>query len=148
MKLTSSAFWHKRIIPKKYTCDGENISPPLQITGIPEGAAELVLIVDDPDAPRPTPWVHWTLWNIPPDTKEIREGEAPRGATEGMTDFGAAGYGGPCPHQGEHRYYFRLYALDIALDLNAAATVAMLRKEIEGHVLDTAELIGRYSRSS
>lgn len=145
MKITSSAFQHNQTIPAKYTCDGENISPPLTISEVPEGTQSLLLINDDPDAPAGT-WVHWTIWNIDPATAEIAENSVPQGAVEGITSFGSAGYGGPCPPSGEHRYFFKLYALDTTLDLDSKADKAQLEKVMEGHILAEGELIGLYSR--
>lgn len=145
MKIQSPAFEQNQPIPAKYTCDGENISPPLVISEVPEGTESLVLICDDPDAPAGT-WVHWTLWNIPPHTKEIPENSAPAGASEGTTSFGNTGYGGPCPPSGTHRYFFKLYALDKTLDLPPAASPEQLQEAMEGHILESAELVGLYQR--
>lgn len=145
MNLTSSAFQNNGIIPSKYTCDGENINPPLKIFGIPQNTQSLVLIVDDPDSPTGT-WVHWTVFNIDPKIQEISENSVPEGAVEGITDFGSIGYGGPCPHSGAHRYFFKLYALDAKLDLLAGSSKKEIEKAMEGHILDKAELIGLYSR--
>ena len=145
MKITSPVFGHNQKIPSKYTCDGENLSPPLEISGVPEGAKSMVLIMDDPDATHGL-WVHWVLWNISPDTKEIPENSVPAGAAEGMTSFGKPGYGGPCPPSGTHHYYFKLYALDTILDLNKSSEKQELESAIEGHVLGQAELVGLYSR--
>ena len=145
MKIESSAFKDNEFIPSKYTCDGVNISPPLRINEAPENAKSLVLIVDDPDAPIKT-WVHWTIWNIDPMTNEIAEGSYPKGAVEGMTDFGRTGYGGPCPPFGTHRYFLKLYALDGVLNLISSATVKDIEKEMHGHILDKAQLIGLYKR--
>ncbi len=145
MKISSPAFEANQTIPSKYTCDGENINPPLQIYDVPAGAKSLVLISDDPDAPMGT-WVHWTVWNILPETKEIGENSAPVGAVEGMTSFGNNGYGGPCPPSGTHRYFFKLYALDTILDLPQFAKAADVEKAMVGHILDKAELIGLYKR--
>ena len=145
MRLESSAFENNSFIPSKYTCDGENVNPPLKISGVPQKAKSLVLIVDDPDAPRGT-WVHWTVWNISSQTTEIAENSVPQGAVEGMTDFGKPGYGGPCPPSGTHRYFFKIYALDTNLNLGSSAQVRDLKKAIENHILDKAELIGLYSR--
>ena len=144
MKIESSAFAHEGDIPSKYTCDGENVSPPLSISDVPKEAVSLALISDDPDAPGGN-WVHWTVWNIDPAMGEIKEGEAPEGV-EGMTSFGTNGYGGPCPPSGSHRYFFKLYALDTRLDLNSEADVGELENAIEGHVMEQAELLGRYTR--
>ncbi|MBI4021803.1 MAG: YbhB/YbcL family Raf kinase inhibitor-like protein [Candidatus Andersenbacteria bacterium] len=145
MKLTSSAWQENGIIPTKYTCDGDDVSPPLTITGVPAGAQSLAMIVDDPDAPAGD-WVHWTAWNIPPSINEISEGSTPAGAVEGATDFGKPGYGGPCPPSGEHRYQFKLYALDGTLDLPASAGKAEVEQAMAGHILGQALLVGRYSR--
>ncbi|MCX6765658.1 MAG: YbhB/YbcL family Raf kinase inhibitor-like protein, partial [Candidatus Moranbacteria bacterium] len=133
MKLSSPAFENNQYIPSDYTCDGKNISPPLIISDASPVAKSLVLIVDDPDAPRGD-WVHWTIWNVKPDTREIAENSVPEGAIEGMTDFGRPGYGGPCPPRvderqrveagppsGVHRYQFKLYALDVVLDLSSTS---------------------------
>jgi len=145
MKILSPAFEANQTIPPKYTCDGENINPPLQIYDVPAGAKSLVLIFDDPDAPMGT-WVHWTIWNIPPETKEIGKNSAPIGVVEGMTSFGKKGYGGPCPPSGTHRYFFKLYALDKALDLPPSAKASDIEKAMTGHILDKTELIGLYQR--
>lgn len=144
MNLSSPAFQNNGKIPVKYTCDGENINPPLIISDIPNKTKSLVLIVDDPDAPMGT-WLHWTVFNIDPKTKEISENSIPSGALEGITDFGSIGYGGPCPPSGTHRYFFKLYALDIKLDLSSGVSKEEIEKAIEGHILDKAELIGLYS---
>jgi len=146
MFISSPAFKHNGLIPKKYTCDGGDINPPLYISGVPASATKsLALIVDDPDAPVGT-WVHWTLWNITPQTAEIPENSAPLGAFEGTTDFGRPGYGGPCPPSGTHRYFFKLYALDILLTLPSTARKADVEKAMQGHIMDKAELIGLYKR--
>lgn len=146
MKITSSAFEAYQLIPAKYTCDGEDINPPLTIEGIPAKAKSLALIMDDPDSPSKV-WVHWLVWNINPQTKEIEENSVPSGAILGMTDFGRPGYGGPCPGSGTHRYSFRVYALDNVLDLEQGAGKSALEKTITGHILAQAELIGRYGRT-
>ncbi len=145
MKLESPIFENNGNIPSKYTCDGGNVNPPLEIREVPENAKSLVLIVDDPDAPMGT-WVHWTVWNISPKTTEISENSVPEGAVEGITDFGKPGYGGPCPPSGTHRYFFKLYALNTTLDLDSSAKAKDIEKAMEGHILDKAELIGLYSR--
>ncbi|MBI4463904.1 MAG: YbhB/YbcL family Raf kinase inhibitor-like protein [Acidobacteria bacterium] len=145
MKLSSPAFQHNQRIPAKYTCDGQDINPPLQIAEAPEGAQSLALIMDDPDAPRGT-WVHWTVWNTDPKTSEIAENSVPRGAAQGMTDFRRPGYGGPCPPSGTHRYFFKLYALDTKLNLPAKTDKKALEKAMEGHTLERVELVGLYSR--
>ncbi len=145
MRIQSIAFGQNGKIPEKYTCDGENINPPLAFSGVPKNAQSLVLIMDDPDAPNGL-WVHWLLWNISVKTKNIGEGETPKEAALGTTSFGAAQYGGPCPPDGEHRYFFKLYALDIALELPKETTKEGLEEAMTGHVLDKSELVGYYSR--
>ncbi len=147
MKITSSTFAHNNQIPSKYTCDGNNFSPPLQFSEVPGQAKSLALICDDPDAPGKT-WVHWTAWNIDPKTTEIGEGKVPQGATQGLTDFGEVGYGGPCPPSGTHRYFFKLYALDTTLDIPYEARKEDLEKTMEGHIIEQADLVGTYSRGN
>lgn len=146
MKFLSPAFKHNEYLPSKYTCDGDNLNPPLSIDKVPENAQSLVLIVDDPDAPRGT-WLHWTCWNIDPKTTQIPENSVPQGAVEGMTDSGATGYSGPCPPSGTHRYFFKLYALDRKLDLPHGAPLNELLKVIDNHIIEKVEFIGLYSRS-
>ena len=145
MQLKSPAFSQNGVVPAKYTCDGQNISPPLQIAEVPERAKSLVLICDDPDAPGTT-WTHWTVWNIDPTTTEIVEGKTSAGSTQGVTDFGEVGYGGPCPPSGEHRYFFKLYALDTDLALSYHAKKEDIEKAMAGHVIDQTQLVGVYSR--
>jgi hypothetical protein len=145
LQLVSSAFKHNEYIPKKFTCDGEDINPPLLIDNIPSGAKSLALIVDDPDAPIGT-WVHWVVWNIDPNTREIKENSVPKGTQQGMNDFRKHGYGGPCPPSGTHRYFFKLYALDNMLDLGANAKKSDLEKVMKGHILEKTEIIGLYKR--
>jgi len=145
MKITSSAFEHNQLMPQKFTCDGDDVNPPLQFSDVPEGTKSLTLVVDDPDAPVGL-WVHWTVWNIKSDTTEIVENSVPSGGVEGVTSFGNVGYGGPCPPSGEHRYFFKLYALDTELDLSTESDKEDLEEAIVGHVLDKAELIGLYKR--
>ena len=147
MTLSSPAFAHNQTIPSKFTCDGADVSPPLEISDVPAAAKSLVLIVDDPDAPRGD-WVHWTLWNIDPKTTQIEENSVPSGATQGVTDFGQPGWGGPCPPNGNHRYFFKLYALDTTLDLKPSARKSLLEEALTGHILDQSELIGPYQRPS
>ena len=147
MELTSTAFKHGGKIPSKYTCEGENISPPLKIEDAPLDIKSLVLIMDDPDAVKPTGkiWVHWVVFNIPPETEEILEGEQPKGiAGEGTR--GELEYRGPCPPDGEHRYFFKLYALDEELSLKEGATKEDVEEAMEGHILEEAELIGKYKK--
>lgn len=146
MRIQSPEFEMNGVIPGRFTCDGENISPRLLILGVPEEAVSLVLVVDDPDAPVGT-WVHWLVWNIPPRTAEIAEGTVPAGAVEGVTSFGKAGYGGPCPPSGQHRYFFKLYALDQQLPIGAGSGSDDLEAAMNGHVLDKAGLVGVYSRA-
>jgi len=146
MIIESPSFKNNEMIPAKFTCDAENINPALIFSSIPSAAISLVLIVDDPDAPGGT-WVHWTIWNIDPGTAEIAENSITGGSMEGNTNFGIPGYGGPCPPSGTHRYFFKLYALDITLELDASATAAVIEDAMQGHVLDSAELIGLYERS-
>lgn len=145
MKLTSSAFNNNQPIPSKYTCDGENVNPPLTILDVPSGTKNLALTVDDPDAPMGT-WVHWILWNIDPKTSEIAENSVPAGSIQGMTNFGKPGYGGPCPPSGTHRYFFKLYALDTILSTLSSSKKEDLEKAFAEHVLDKTELIGLYNR--
>lgn len=149
MQLRSPAFGHEEVIPSKYTCDGDNISPPLAIDDIPEGTVSLVLIVEDPDVPKSVRedgmWNHWVLFNIPPDTSRIGEGDAPEGVA-GITTSNRLTYGGPCPPDGEHRYLFRVYALDTTIDLPEGATKLEVLAAIEGHVIESTTLMGRYRR--
>lgn len=152
--LTSSAFHHHGEIPRPYTCDGEDRSPPLVWSGVPANAKSLALIVDDPDAPDPAAprmvWVHWVLYNLPPDVAGLPEGVVPRdlpeGARQGVNDWKRVGYGGPCPPIGRHRYFHKLYALDTVLPDLGAPTKAKLSKAMQGHILAEAELIGTYQR--
>lgn len=144
MYLTSSAFSSQARIPTRYTCDGEDLSPPLTIDGIPEGTAALVLIVDDPDAPQDV-WDHWVAYDIPPEAV-IPEG-VPNLGTGGRNSWGRTGYGGPCPPPGgSHRYIFSVYAIDTTLGLCEGVDKGAVLNAIQGHILDEAELIGRYSR--
>ena len=144
MKITSSAFQQGANIPPKFSCDGPNTSPPLQIADIPTEAKSVVLIVDDPDAPGGL-FTHWAVWNISPQTSTIAEGSTPKGV-QGTNDFGKSGYGGPCPPSGMHRYYFKIFALDRELDLPFGAKRSQLEAAMKGHVIAQGELIGRYSR--
>ncbi len=149
MKLTSSAFEHEGKIPSDYTCDGENRNPPLTISEVPPGTQSLVLIMDDPDVPKHLRedgmWDHWVVFNMPPDLREIKEGEEPRG-THGIGTGGNTEYFGPCPPDREHRYFFKLYALDTKLDLEEKATKLQVERAMEDHILDQSELMGRYAR--
>ena len=144
MKITSSAFQEGGNIPSKFTCDGLDTSPPLQISGIPSDAKSLVLIADDPDAPGGL-FTHWVVWNIPPQTNSIGEGSAPKGV-HGANDFGKSGYGGPCPPSGTHRYSFKVFALDRELELPSGAKRSQVDATMKGHVIAQGELVGRYAR--
>jgi Raf kinase inhibitor-like YbhB/YbcL family protein len=150
MTLTSSAFTHGAMIPKEYTCDGKDISPPLRWSEPPEKTQSFALIMDDPDAPMGT-WVHWVIYNIPATARGLSEGipkdaDLPDGSRQGRNSWRRVGYGGPCPPSGTHRYFFKLYALDTVLSFAAGATKEELLKAMEGHILAQAELMGRYSR--
>lgn len=150
IKIKSLAFVPGGKIPGKYTCDGMDISPPLSWTSGPEGTKTFSLICDDPDAPMGT-WVHWVLFNLSADITEFRENVPPEkelenGAKQGMNDFRKIGYGGPCPPGGTHRYFFKFYALDTEINLEAGATKAELLAAMEGHILAEGQLIGRYER--
>ncbi len=150
-ELKSSAFSAGEEIPKKFTCEGPDVSPALSWGEAPPGTQSFGLIMDDPDAPVGT-WVHWVIYNLPPDARELSENlakdkELPNGARQGTNDFKKFGYGGPCPPPGPaHRYFFKLYALDTKLDLKAGASKADLEKAMQGHILGQAELMGRYQR--
>jgi Raf kinase inhibitor-like YbhB/YbcL family protein len=143
MKITSPDFKHNELIPKQFTCEGEDASPCLVMERIPPQAKSLALIVDDPDAPMGT-WVHWVLYGMPP-LGRIEQGAIP--GRQGKNDFGRKNYGGPCPPSGTHRYFFKLYALDSALDLKEGLSKKELESAMEGHVLEKAELVGLYKRS-
>lgn len=143
LKVTSSAFQNDELIPAKYTCDGLNISPPLDIQFIPEEAACLALIADDPDAPRGT-WVHWVVWNMPV-THHIKEGEIH--GTEGLNDFKKNSYGGPCPPSGTHRYFFKIYALNSLLHLPSNTSKLQLEKAMSEYIIAFGEVVGLYKRN-
>lgn len=150
LTITSEAFKEGGMIPKQYTCDGTDISPPLEWSGVPEGTKSLALICDDPDAPVGT-WVHWVLYDLPPELRRLPTGVPPdktleKGGTQGINDFRRYGYGGPCPPGGTHRYYFKLYALDIALKQAPGLSKAKLLEAVKGHVLAEGELMGQYKR--
>ncbi len=145
MKISSPVFDSNGQIPKKYTCDGSDVNPPLTFENIPSEAKSLALIVDDPDAPRGT-WVHWVLWNIDPKVQGIRENTLPKGALQGVNDFRKHEYGGPCPPSGTHRYFFKIYALNTSLTLGANTTKADLEGAMKGHIIAQAEIIGLYKR--
>ncbi len=155
LTLTSDAFAHNGAIPKRYTCDDADISPPLRWNNVPEDAKSLVLIVDDPDAPDPAApkmtWVHWVLYNLPADATGLAEAIAcvdlPQGTKEGLNDWKRTGYGGPCPPIGRHRYFHKLYALDTVLPDLGTPTKAQLEELIKTHMLAQTELIGTYQRA-
>jgi Raf kinase inhibitor-like YbhB/YbcL family protein len=152
--LTSPAFTHNTGIPKRFTCDGDNLSPPLAWSGVPADAKGLALIIDDPDAPDPAApkmtWVHWVLYNIPVAVGGLPEGvsrlDLPSGTLEGQNDWQRTGYGGPCPPIGQHRYFFKLFVLDILLPDLHTPTKKQLEAAMAGHVIDKTELIGTYQR--
>jgi len=151
IKLTSTAFEEGDMIPKQYTCEGNDTSPPLAWTGVPDGAKSLALITNDPDAPAGD-WVHWIIFNIPPNVTELPESipaneTVPGGGTHGKNSWGRLGYGGPCPPSGTHRYVFKLYALDTELNLKIGATKKDVENAMKGHVLAEGQLMGKYKRS-
>ena len=154
MQLTSSAFADNGAIAPKYTCEGADVSPALAWSGVPGGTKTLALIVDDPDAPDPAApkmtWVHWVLYNLPPDAKGLGEGvlsaQLPAGTRQGRNDWGRTGYGGPCPPVGRHRYFHKLYALDAALPDLREPTKAQLEQAMKGHVLAQVQLVGTYQK--
>lgn len=154
LTITSSSFLHNGIIPARHTCEGSDISPALTWTNIPDGTKSLVLIVDDPDAPDPAApkmtWVHWVLYNLPPNINGLSEGveatKLPSGTLQGINDWLRTGYGGPCPPVGSHRYFHKIYALNTILPDVKNSTKAILEKTMQGHVIAQAELIGRYQR--
>ena len=145
MKITSSKFVNSGFIPVKYTCDGKDINPPLDIFAVPLKTESLVLLVEDPDAPHGN-WVHWVISDISPKISRIEEDSAPKGAVEGRTSFGRPGYGGPCPPAGTHHFIFRLYALDTKLHLSSVEGKEGVEKAMAGHILEQAELVGLYNR--
>ena len=152
MTIASAAFAHGQEIPSLHTCEGSDVSPPLSWHGVPEAAKSLALIVDDPDAPDPAApkmtWVHWVLYDIPPGAPGLAEGvqELPTGAVSGSNDWKRTGYGGPCPPIGRHRYFHKLYALDVVLPDRGAVTKAELVRAMEGHVLAEATLMGTFQK--
>lgn len=147
LQLSSEAFQANGPIPRKYTGEGEDLSPPLRWSGVPPGCKELALICDDPDAPRPTPWVHWVVYKIPPGVSGFAEGNAGP-APQGVNDFGRRGWGGPLPPRGHgtHRYRFKLYALREPLNVPAGLTRDQLLAEMKGKIIEQAELVGTYER--
>ncbi len=154
LTITSAAFGAGKEIPARFTCEGDDLSPPLVWSGVPAEAKSLALVVDDPDAPDPahprTTWVHWVLYGIPPSAtglaEAIRRDALPAGTREGLNDWKRTGYGGPCPPVGRHRYFFKLYALDTELPDLGAPTKAKLEAAMEGHVLARTELMGTYEK--
>ena len=155
LSLSSPVFTHNGPIPKLYTCQGKDISPSINWSGLPDGTKSLVLIVDDPDAPDPAApkrtWVHWVLYNIPPSASGLPEAVnatgLPTGTRQGRNDWDRTGYGGPCPPIGRHRYFHKLYALDIVLQDLDQPNKATVLEAIEGHVIESAELIGTYQKT-
>jgi Raf kinase inhibitor-like YbhB/YbcL family protein len=150
IQIKSPVFQDGTPIPEKYTCDGLDVSPPLEWTDVPEGTKTLAIVCDDPDAPMKT-WLHWIIFNIPGDVDRLPENVPPEkelenGAKQGMNDFHKIGYGGPCPPSGSHRCFFKIYALDTILDLPAGASKPQLMIAMEGHVLAQAHLMGTYTR--
>ena len=148
--ITSIIIGHEQPVPEYHTCDGDDLSPPLDWNNPPEGTQSFVLIMDDPDAPGGT-WVHWVLYNIPAETRSLKENistdaQLPDGSLHGTNSFGRLGYGGPCPPSGTHRYFFKIYALDTTLNLDEGSDKAQVLAAAEGHVLAEAELMGTYSR--
>jgi hypothetical protein len=151
LELKSPAFLHESKIPPQYTCEGKDVSPHLQWSGVPDGTKSFALISDDPDAPSKT-WVHWVIYNIPAESRELPQGfphdpVLPDGIRQGINDGGEIGYGGPCPPPGRpHRYYFKLYALDCMLEIEGTATKEKLLEAMKGHVLGETSLMGTYER--
>jgi len=154
LTISSTAFAHQEAIPKKHTCEGEDVSPDLHWEGVPANARSLALVVDDPDAPDPanprTTWVHWVLYNIPPAATGLPEAvkpeDLPAGTREGTNDWHRTGWGGPCPPVGRHRYFHKLFALDVVLDDLASPTKQALEVAMQGHVVARGELIGTYQK--
>jgi len=154
--LKSAAFTEGGVIPLKYTCEGDDIAPPLEWQGVPENTQSLVLIVDDPDAPDPEAprmtWVHWVVYNLPADVRGLPEGATvdilPVGTLQGMNDWHKQAYGGPCPPIGRHRYFHKLYALDTVLEDMQAPTKAQVEAAMQGHIIAQAELVGTYKKTA
>jgi Raf kinase inhibitor-like YbhB/YbcL family protein len=145
LAVTSPAFTDGGSIPVRYTCDGPDISPPLALAAIPSGTRSLALIVDDPDAPSGT-WVHWVMWNISADTRDIKEGQIPSGAMQGQNDWKRNSYNGPCPPSGTHRYLFKIFALDTTLDLPPSTTKTSLERAMHGHIIAQGLITGKFRR--
>lgn len=154
--LTSMAFGAGKVIPSAYTCDGDDVSPPLSWSNVPPLAKSLALVIEDPDAPNPVDpqrtWVHWILYNLPPQARSlppsVRPPDLPPGARQGLNDWKRIGYGGPCPPVGQHRYVHRLFALDVVLPDLGPVTRAELEQAMAGHIIDQTELIGLYQRKA
>jgi len=142
--VTSPAFENNKPIPKKYTADGADINPPIEVNAIPKNAKSLALVVDDPDAPLRT-WVHWIVWNIPPSKNKIGEGEIP--GIQGSNSWRKSSYGGPNPPLGTHRYFFKIYALNTELNLDPGSAKKDLEKVMENHIIAKGELVGLYKKS-
>jgi Raf kinase inhibitor-like YbhB/YbcL family protein len=155
LTITSTVFNHGGGIPSLYTCEGQDLSPPLEWQGVPQNTRSLVLIVDDPDAPDPKApkmtWVHWVLYNLPPKSAGLPEGttsvDLPSGTREGLNDWKRTGYGGPCPPIGRHRYFHKLYALDVVLEEMVRPDKAKIEAAMQGHIIAQAELMGTYKKS-
>jgi Raf kinase inhibitor-like YbhB/YbcL family protein len=155
LTLMTTAFSAGGEIPSRFTCEGEDIAPPLTWQGVPSNTRSLVLIVDDPDAPDPRAprmtWVHWVLYNLPPESQGLPEGATaaylPPGTREGVNDWNRSGYGGPCPPVGRHRYFHKLYALDVALPVMERPSSADIQKAMAGHIIEQADLVGTYEKS-
>ena len=147
MELKSSAFENEGNIPSKYTCEGENISPPLELSGVPNGTKSLVIIMDDPDAPAGV-WDHWIVVNIPYNIKLIEENSVPPNSNQGTNSWGKNSYGGPCPPSGKHRYFFKIYALDNNIDLAKGGEKEIVEASMKGHILEKAELMGYYEKKN
>jgi Raf kinase inhibitor-like YbhB/YbcL family protein len=155
LSISSASFQEQGDIPKQHTCDGKDLSPALSWSGAPAGTKSFVLIVDDPDAPDPRApkmtWVHWVLYDLPADStglpEAVRMDALPKGAREGFNDWKKAGYGGPCPPVGRHRYFFKLYALDVALGALDHPSKADIERAMKGHVLAEATLVGTYQKA-
>lgn len=155
LSLNSGAFNEGGVVPSKYTCEGDDVAPPLEWDGVPENAQSLVLIVDDPDAPDPDAprmtWVHWVVYNLPPDVRGLPEGAMadilPVGTKQGLNDWKNIGYGGPCPPIGRHRYFFKLYVLDTILENLSSPTKVEVEAAMQGHVIAQAELVGTYKKT-
>lgn len=145
MRVTSPAFQNGEMIPAKYTCDGKDVNPELVFDDVPGDTQSIAVLVDDPTSPSGN-WLHWSVWNISPSTRTIRENSVPQGAREGETDFSEVGYGGPCPGVGEHGYRFTAYALDCILDVGHGAPRNVVEDAMEGHILSQGTLGGRYQR--